>query len=40
MILSDKEDRIDKDGMCDSMSMSATFLDLLDNFIKPIRRSI
>tara|TARA_B100000161_G_C33346125_1_gene322405 strand:- start:13 stop:573 length:561 start_codon:yes stop_codon:yes gene_type:complete len=30
MILSDKEDRIDKDGMCDSMSMSATFLDLLD----------
>ena len=30
MILSDKKDRIDKEGMCDSMSMSATFLDLLD----------
>ena len=30
MILSDKKNKLDKDGMCDSMNLSATFLDILD----------
>ena len=30
MILSDKKQKNDKAGMCDSMSLTATFLDLLD----------